>query len=140
MGPPVNFGLPVLILRVIEAWEPGKMGLYRKYRSYKKIMKISKFYFGLGTRVRKTDVYAFSGFTRKIRNTGISSETTMGISSETTIPGISSEPGFRRLTRDSRNRRLTRDSRIPDFSHKKFWKNPIFFSDSQDQKKNLKFS
>ena len=93
-------------------------------------------------------------FTKKIQNTGISSETTIpGISSETAapvswlptfrfarcqiwlqagrpVPGFPSShprfPGFRRLTRDSRNRRLTRDSRIPDFSRKNFRKNRFF--------------
>ena len=47
--PRVDFDLAVLILRVLEAWELGKKGLYRKYWSYKKIMKISKFYFGPGS-------------------------------------------------------------------------------------------
>ena len=84
MGPPGDFDLAVLILRVLEAWELGKGGLYRKYRSYKKIIKSSKFDFGPGI------FKIFSRiFTRKIRDTGISSETTIpGISSETLIPGI----------------------------------------------------
>ena len=49
MGPPGDFGLAVSILKVLEAWELGKEGLYRKYWPYKKIMKISKFYFGPGS-------------------------------------------------------------------------------------------
>ena len=39
-APPVDFGLAVLILRVLEAWELGKGGLYRKYRAYKEVIKI----------------------------------------------------------------------------------------------------
>ena len=58
---------------------------FRNFGSYKKIVKNSKFYFGPGS--PKNRFYDFSGnFTRKIGDTGISSETTIpGISSETTI-------------------------------------------------------
>ena len=129
---------------VLEGWELGNKGLYRKYWSYKKI--INKFKILFWSRESEKPIFTiFPGiFTRKIRNTGISSETTIpGISSETTetrvpgtwcrVPGavVTDFPfyGFfnryvardslnRRLTRDSRNRRLTRDSRIPDFSRK----------------------
>ena len=59
MGPLGDFGLPVLILRVLEAWELGKGGLYRKYRSYKKLIKISSSYFGPGSPKNR-----FSGFFR----------------------------------------------------------------------------
>ena len=77
MGTPVDFDLAVLILRVLEGWELGNEGLYRKYRAYKKIIKISKFYFGPGS--PKNDFYDFSVilFTKKwAGNLGISSETT----------------------------------------------------------------
>ena len=77
MGPPVDFDLPDLILRVLEAWELGKVGLYRKYWSYKK--KASKFQnFILVPGVRKIDFYDFSGiFLRKNGlEYGITSETT----------------------------------------------------------------
>ena len=83
MGSPGDFDLLVLILRVLEAWELGKGGLYRKYWSYKKIIKISKFYFGPGS--PKTDFYDFSGIF--LRKNGLE----YGITSETTIPGISNE-------------------------------------------------
>ena len=99
LGPPVDFDLPDLILRVLEAWELGKRGLYRKYWSYKKIMKISKFYFGSGNPKKRFLRFFQIFLTRKIRNTGISSETT--------IPGISSEPTE---TQEPRVRR-----RKPDF-------------------------
>ena len=39
---PVDFDLAVLILRVLEAWELGNSGLYRKYWPYIKILKKSK--------------------------------------------------------------------------------------------------
>ena len=57
MVPWVDFDIVEWILRVLEGWELGNKGSYRKYRSYK-ITKISKFYFGPG--VRKTDFYDFS--------------------------------------------------------------------------------
>ena len=34
MGTPVDFDLAVLILRVLESWELGNRGLYRKYWPY----------------------------------------------------------------------------------------------------------
>ena len=46
ISPPVDFDLADSILRVLEAWELGNKGLYRKYQAYNKIMKISSFYFG----------------------------------------------------------------------------------------------
>ena len=49
MGTPVDFDLAVLILRVLEGWELGNSGLYRKYWPYIKKLKIpkkSRFYFG----------------------------------------------------------------------------------------------
>ena len=49
MVPQVDFDIADLILRVLEGWELGNRGLYRKYWSYKKIMNISKFYFGPGS-------------------------------------------------------------------------------------------
>ena len=93
VGPPVDFGLAVLILRVLEAWELGKGGLYRKYRSYKKIKK--KIVILCWSRESEKPIFTIFPeiFTRKIRNTGISSETT--------IPGISSEATE---TRESRVR------------------------------------
>ena len=42
MGTPVNFDLAVLILRVLEGWELGNSGLYRKYWPYIKKLKKSK--------------------------------------------------------------------------------------------------
>ena len=76
MSPPVDFGLADLILKVLEAWELGNRGLYKKYWSYKKIMKISKFYFGPGS--PKNRFHDFSGnFLRKNGlEYGITSETT----------------------------------------------------------------
>ena len=60
MGPPGDFDLAVLITRVLEAWELGNKGLYRKYRAYKKSSKFRNFILVPG--VQKTDVYDFSGF------------------------------------------------------------------------------
>ena len=117
MGPPVDFGLPVLIIRVLEAWELGKGGLYRKYRSYKKIMKISKF--DLVPGVQKNNFYDFSAFfTRKIQNTGISSETTIPrISSETAAPCyhvVTEVPcyGFLRRAEEASSGETTWESRV----------------------------
>ena len=42
MGTPVDFDLAVLILEVLEGWELGNDGLYRKYWPYIKILKKSK--------------------------------------------------------------------------------------------------
>ena len=42
MGTPVDFDLAVLILRVLEGWELGNDGLYRKYWPYIKFLKKSK--------------------------------------------------------------------------------------------------
>ena len=74
MGPPVDFDLAVLILKVLEAWELGNRGLYRKYRAYKKSLKFQNFILVPG--VRKNDFYDFSGIYEKIGNVGISSDTT----------------------------------------------------------------
>ena len=85
MVPQVDFDIADSILRGLEGWEAGNKGLYRKYRAYKKIVKISKFYFG--PRSPKKPIFTiFVEFLReKIRDTGITSETTIpGISSETT--------------------------------------------------------
>ena len=80
MGTPVDFDLAVLILRVLEGWELGNKGLYRKYWSYKKIIKIQNFILVSG--VQKTNFYDFPDFfTKKSGNSEISNETT--------IPGIS---------------------------------------------------
>ena len=59
MCPPVDFDIADLILRVLEAWELGNRGLYRKYRAYKKSSKFQNFILVPG--VRKTDFYDFSG-------------------------------------------------------------------------------
>ena len=86
MGTPVDFDLAVLILRVLEGWELGNRGLYRKYRAYKKIMKISIFYFGPGN--PKNRFSRFSGiffFNENIRNPGNRN------------PGGCRDPGFRYL-------------------------------------------
>ena len=64
VGTPGDFDLAVLILRVLEAWELGNRGLYRKYRAYKKSSKFQNFILVPG--VRKNDFYDFSGiFLRK---------------------------------------------------------------------------
>ena len=64
MGTPVDFDLAVLILRVLEGWELGNKGLYRKYRAYKKSSKFQNFILVPG--IQKNDVYDFSGnFLRK---------------------------------------------------------------------------
>ena len=49
MVPKVDFDIVDSIVRVLEGWELGNDGLYRKYWSYKKIIKKSKFYFGPGS-------------------------------------------------------------------------------------------
>ena len=108
MGPLGDFGHAVLILRVLEAWELGKGGLYRKYRSYKKNHENFKFLFW--SRESEKPIFTIFPeiFTRKIRDTEISSETTIpGISSETTIPGISSETTETRESRVRRRRPAT---------------------------------
>ena len=80
MGTPVDFDLAVLILRVLEGWELGNDGLYKKYWPYiKKIEKIQKFQnLILVPGIQKTDVYDFSGFFYEewAGNLGITSETT----------------------------------------------------------------
>ena len=82
MGPQVDFVTVEWILRVLEGWELGNKGLYRKYQSYKKSYKFQNMILVPG--VQKNDFYDFSGFFTK-------NNTETGISSETTIPGISSE-------------------------------------------------
>ena len=59
MGTPVDFDLAVLILRVLEGWELGNRGLYRKYWAYKKSSKFQNFILVPG--VQKTVFYDFSG-------------------------------------------------------------------------------
>ena len=69
MGPPGVFGLAVLVLRVLEAWDLGKGGSYRKSSRIKKSSKFQNLILVPG--VRKTDAYDFSGFfTSKIREYG----------------------------------------------------------------------
>ena len=90
MGTPVDFDLAVLILRVLEGWELGNDGLYRKYWPYIKFLKKSK-KFKILFWSRESEKPIFTIFPEilreKIRNTGISSETTIpGISSETVAP------------------------------------------------------
>ena len=46
MVPWVDFHIVDSIFRVLEGWELGNSGLYKKYQSYKEIIKISKFSFG----------------------------------------------------------------------------------------------
>ena len=76
MVPQVDFDIVDSILRVLEGWELGNKGLYRKYRSYKKIIKISNFI--LVPAGQKNDVLDFSGnvYEKMAGNWGISSETT----------------------------------------------------------------
>ena len=87
MGTPVDFDLAVLILRVLEGWELGNRGLYRKYWSYKKIIKNSKFDLGPGNPKNR-----FSGFFRNFYDkNGLKSGN--GISSETTWESRVRRPG-----------------------------------------------
>ena len=103
MVPRVDFDIVRSILRVLEGWELGNKGLYRKYQAYKKIIKSSKSYFGPGSPKNRFLQFVFIFLRKRFGNPGISSETTIpGISSETTIPGISSETTE---TRESRVRR-----------------------------------
>ena len=85
MVPQVDFDIASSILKVLEGWEAGNKGLYRKYRAYKKNHEDFKILFW--SRESKKPIFTNFPkiFTRIIRNTGISSETTiLGISSETT--------------------------------------------------------
>ena len=59
MVPQVDFDIVDSILRVLEGWELGNKGLYRKYWPYKKIKKNSKFYFGPRSQKNR-----FSGFSK----------------------------------------------------------------------------
>ena len=69
MIPQVDFDIADSILRVLEGWEPGNKGLYRKYWSYKKIKEKSKIHFGPGN--PKNDFSDFPGFfTKQIRKSG----------------------------------------------------------------------
>ena len=69
MGPPGDFDIADLILRVLEAWELGKGDLYRKYRAKKKNLKNRNFILVPG--VRKNNFYDFSGiFYEKNREYG----------------------------------------------------------------------
>ena len=58
MFPQVDFDIADSILRVLEGWEAGNKGLYRKYWAYKKSEKFQNFVLVPG--VRKTDFYDFS--------------------------------------------------------------------------------
>ena len=93
MGPPGDFGLADLILRVLEAWELGNTGLYRKYRAYKKSSKFQNFILVLG--VRKTDFYDFSGnfYEKKsgIRESMTSETAWLSMASETAWLSMASE-------------------------------------------------
>ena len=48
MVPLVDFDIADSILRVLEGWELGNSGLYKKYWSYIQNTKDLKFYFGPG--------------------------------------------------------------------------------------------
>ena len=87
MGPPVDFDLAFLILMVLEAWELGNRGLYIGNTGHIKNHQNFKFLFW-SRESEKTIFTIFPEILReKIRNTGISSETTIpGISSETAAP------------------------------------------------------
>ena len=67
MGPPVDFDLAVLILRVLEGWELGNDGVYGKYWPYvKKLKKIQNLkIFILVPGVQKNDFPDFSRFFTK---------------------------------------------------------------------------
>ena len=111
MGPPVDFDLAVLILRVLEAWELGNRGLYRKYRAYKKSSKFQNSILVPG--IQKTDFYDFSGnFYEK--KSGIR---------ESRVRRRFRESRVRRRFRDSMNcyseNPLPRGSRAPSF-HSRF--------------------
>ena len=69
MVPPVDSDIADSILRLLEGWELGNKGLYRKYWPYMKILKIQKIQnFILIPGVQKTDFPDFSRFfTKKIR-------------------------------------------------------------------------
>ena len=49
MVPQIDFDIVSSILRVLEDWEAGNRGFYRKYQAYKKNIKNSKVYFGPGS-------------------------------------------------------------------------------------------
>ena len=86
MGPPGDFGLAVLILKVLEAWELVK-GVYIKNTGHKKNHENFKILFW--SRESEKPMFRIFPeiFTGKIWNAGISSETTIpGISSETVAP------------------------------------------------------
>ena len=80
MGTPVDFDLAVLILRVLEAWELGNEGLYRKYWPYIKILQKSKKFKSLfWSRESEKPIFRIfpDFFTKKwAGNLGITSETT----------------------------------------------------------------
>ena len=87
MVPQVDFDIADSILRVLQGWELGIKGLYTKYWPYKKIIKRFKILFWSRESIKPIFTIFPDFFTRKIGNTGISSETTiLGISSETTAP------------------------------------------------------
>ena len=47
--PRLDFDIVSSILKVLEGWELGNRGLYKKYWSHKKTINISKNYFGPGS-------------------------------------------------------------------------------------------
>ena len=93
MIPQVDFDIVDSTLRVLEGWELGNKGLYRKYWSYIKNQKKLRFYFG--PRSPKNRFLRFSLFFHEKKSGNL------GISGETTIPGISSETTETRESRVS---------------------------------------
>ena len=63
MIPQVDFEIVDSILRVLEGWELGDKGSYRKYWSYGKSEKNQNFTLVPG--IQKINVYDFSGFFTK---------------------------------------------------------------------------
>ena len=57
MVPQVDFDIADSILRVLEGWEAGNSGLYRKHQAYKKSQKIQNFILAPG--VQKNDILGF---------------------------------------------------------------------------------
>ena len=88
MVPQVDFDIVSSILRVLDGWELGNKGLYRKYWAYKKIIKISKFYFGPGN--PKNDFPDFSGncFYEKIWISKIATFPEIAISRNRNLVGL----------------------------------------------------
>ena len=77
VGPPGDFDLADLILRVLEAWELGNKGLYRKYRAYNKNHENLKILFWSWESEKSIFTIFPEIFYEKMGwNTGITSETT----------------------------------------------------------------